>query len=183
MLWERGESVYTYALDTVAIVVTGAGQAVADELADLGYGVDRTCLMVPGGIAWDECDCGQLAQTVTSVVASNNFPTAAGDTPQTPCGPNQLVVNVTLSLVRCVHGPGDSGESPACSDLLSDALQLERDRFVARRELRCFLKDLYDRDLLTGFLIGSATSVGPEGQCAGIEVAYAFGIVNQGCCT
>ena len=173
---------YTYSLDIVSIIVTGAGQAVVDELDEQGVGVNRACLLVPGSIAWDECDCGQLAQTVTTVVASNNFPSPAADTPQTPCGPNQLVVNVTLSLVRCVHVTDDNGNPPRCAKLLQDALQLERDRFTVRRELRCYLKDLYDRNLLTGFSIGNASSVGPEGACAGVEVNYSFGLVNSGCC-
>ena len=173
---------YAYSLDIVSIIVTGAGQAVVNELDELGAGVDRVCLLVPGGIAWDECDCGQLAQTVTNVVASNNFPTPAGDAPQTPCGPNQIIVSVTLSLVRCVHVSHDNGDPPECADLLNDALQLERDRFTVRRELRCYLRNLYDQNLLTGFSIGNATSVGPEGACAGVEVSYSFGIVNNGCC-
>jgi hypothetical protein len=173
---------YSYSLDIVGVVVTGAGQAVVDELEDLGYDVDRVCLMVPGDIAWDECDCGQLAQTVTAVSPSNAFPQVTADTGITPCGPNQLVVAVTLSLIRCVTGPDDSGHSPKCSVLLRDALQIERDRFIARTQLRCYLKNLYDQNLLTGFTVGGATTVGPNGLCAGIEMNYSFGLVNAGCC-
>lgn len=174
--------VYTYSLDIVGIIVTGVGQAVVAELNELDVPVSRACLLVPGEIAWDECDCGQLAQTVSSIAPSNNFPAPAADTPQTPCGPNQIVVNVTLSLVRCVTGPNDNGAPPTCGSLLTDAMQLERDRFVARTEIRCALKALYDAHLLTGFTVGTAVSVGPQGLCAGVEVPYSFGIANAGCC-
>lgn len=173
---------YTYSLDIASIIVTGAGQAVVDELEESGYGVDRACLLVPGQIAWDNCDCGQLAQTINSVVTSNNFAVPAADTPTTPCGPNLILVNVTLSLVRCVRGPDDNGRPPECSDLLQDALQAERDRFIARHALRCYLKPLYDAMHLVGFTIGAATSVGPEGLCGGIELPYTFGLTNAGCC-
>lgn len=173
---------YRFSLDVVGIIVTGAGQAVSDDLDENGYPVARTCLMVPGAIAWDNCDCGQLAQTVNSVVHSNNFPTPAADTPQTPCGPNQMVVNVTLSLVRCVSTVDDNGTSPSCANLLGDALQLERDRYLAIVALRCYLRDLYDDNLLIGYSIGAATSVGPEGMCAGVEIPYSFGIAAKGCC-
>lgn len=173
---------YTYSFDIVGIIVTGAGQSVVDELSDRGYPVDRACLMVPGDIAWDECDCGQLAQTVTAITPSNTFPQVATDSGITPCGPNQLIVAVTLSLVRCVVGPDDSGHAPSCASLLGGALQIERDRFIARTELRCYLKNLYDTHLLTGFTVGAAATVGPNGLCAGIEIGYSFGLVNAGCC-
>lgn len=173
---------YAYSLNIASILVTGAGQAVVTDLNEAGYGVDRECLLVPGAIAWDNCDCGQLAQTITGVVPSNNFPAPAADTPQTPCGPNLIVINVLLSLVRCVHVSNDNSDPPKCASLLGDAVQIERDRFIARGALRCYLKDLYDRNLLVGFVIGSATTVGPEGACAGIEIPYSLGLVNSGCC-
>lgn len=173
---------YTYSLDIASIIVTGAGQAVVDDLVDNGYPVDRNCLLVPGAIAWDNCDCGQLAQTITTVTPSSNFPNAAADNAEMPCGPNQVIVNVTLSLVRCVTGPSDNGDPPRCVDLLGDALQIERDRFLTRRALRCYLKSLFDTYLITGFTLPASTTVGPEGMCAGIQQTYSFGLANAGCC-
>lgn len=171
-----------YTLTTVAVIVTGAGQAVSDDLEADDAGVDRTCLLVPGDIAWDSCDCGQLAQTVTSVSPSSAFPTVSADTPQTPCGPNQMIVNVTLSLVRCVTGVDENGNPPPCDVLLAEAVRLERDRFIARRAVRCYLQELYDALRLTGFSVGTSTSVGPEGLCGGSELTYSFGIGAAGCC-
>lgn len=173
---------YVYSLDIAAIVVTGAGQAVVDDLTDEGFPVDRTCLLVPGSIAWDSCECGQLAQSITNVVPASVFGRPAADDANTPCGPAQVQVSTTLSLTRCVPGPGESGAPPACAELLAAGLQLERDRFIVRRALRCYLKTLFDAYQITGFSVGSATSVGPEGMCAGVEVPYSFGLAAGNCC-
>jgi hypothetical protein len=177
--------VYTYSADILGIIVTGAAAAVNDELEVTGCGsVDRVCPLVPGSIAWDKCDCGQLAQTITAVSPTNNFPAPAADSPVTPCGPNLLVVSVTLSLVRCIRGLEDDSRetAPDCDTLLEDAMCLERDRFAARTGIRCYLKTLHQQYLITHYTVGTATSVGPDGMCGGIELPYQFGIAYNGCC-
>lgn len=176
---------YTYSTDILGIIVTGAAGAVNDELDETGCGsVDRVCPLVPGSIAWDKCECGQLAQTIASVAPMNTFPAPASDSPVTPCGPNLLLVSVTLSLVRCIRGlqEDDREIAPDCDTLLEDALCLERDRFSVRHSLRCYLDDLYRQYLITNYSVGTATSVGPDGMCGGIEIPYQFGIAYNGCC-
>ena len=107
----------------VSVVVTGTAESVRQELTGTAAGVpDRFCALVPGEVAWDNCQCGQFAQTIESVFGSNSFPTPATDTRQTPCGPNLTVVVVRASLVRCVHGVSDDGRPPSCAALLADAL-------------------------------------------------------------
>jgi hypothetical protein len=167
--------------DIVAIV-TGAAQAVRDEIIDLGCGdVNRFCPLVPGEIAWDECDCGQFAQTITQTFPSNSFPTPAVDTRQTACGPQLLAVNVTASLTRCVPVPNDNGSSPTCDALLDAAIIMECDRQALRTAITCYLLNLRNTYRIHEFTVGNATSVGPQGGCAGIELTYQFGVANM-CC-
>lgn len=168
-------------MDVIA-VVTGAGQSVRDLLITTGCGdVNRACLIVPGEIAWDECDCGQLAQTITQTYPSNNFPVAATDQRQTPCGPQMLVITVQASIVRCVPIINDNGAPPTCVSLEDAAIQLECDRHVLRQGITCYLRELRNNYRIHDFTVGSATSIGPQGACAGVDLIYQFGISNT-CC-
>jgi hypothetical protein len=171
-------------LETSSIVaVTGALQCVYDALGDTVAGYpNRFCPLVPGEIAWDECDCGQLAGTINDIFPAGNFPAAANDTPQTKCGPPLIVVSATLSLVRCVPTVNNNGKPPECAKLLESAVTLEIDRFTARRALRCCLNGMYSRLEIANFSIGGASAVGPEGMCAGFIMPFFIGFTNDGCC-
>lgn len=167
-------------LETSSIVaVTGALQCVYDAIDPKP---NRFCPLVPGDIAWDECECGQLAGSITDTVTGNNFPAPAIDTPQTKCGPPLIIVSAIVSLVRCVPVPNDNGHPPKCDMLLAAAVQLERDRWTARNALRCCLQAMYTRMEIANFSIGSASSVGPEGMCAGFTMPFQFAFTNEGCC-
>lgn len=164
-------------------VVTGVGMCVVDDLDRTEWGSpDRICLAVPGEIAWDDCQCGQFAQTITQDVPSENFPIAATDRRTTACGPQHLVVSVTASLVRCVTGINRrDGKPPTCDELLRDARRLEDDRTALRLGVTCCLRALRDAYTITEFTVGAATTVGPQGGCVGVELTYQFGLRNV-CC-
>lgn len=163
-------------------IVTGVGQCVVDELEHSIGGVPRrVCLAVPGDIAWDECDCGQFAQTIVSDTPTENFPVAATDRRTTACGPQFLAVEVLASMVRCVPGVGRDNRPPTCDQLLESARILESDRTALRRGITCCLWDLRQAYRITDFTVGAATTVGPEGLCVGVQLTYRFGI-NSVCC-
>lgn len=168
-------------LMTIAFAtVTGVGEYVRGELADSEGGVpERFALIVPGQIAWDNCDCGQFAQTINSVASSRVFPTPASDAPTEPCGHPLAVVSVTVSLMRCIPGLDQSGNSPSVRSLLSAARVLEEDRQILRRSVGTHLKSLHDAYRILNYTVGVANSAGPEGQCGGVELTYTFGIVND----
>lgn len=165
-------------------VVTGIGEYVSNELVNsIGGKPERIVLATPGSIAWDSCDCGQFIQTINSVVGSRAFPTPATDQPIENCGHPLVVVSVTTSLVRCIPGIDQNGNAPRPDVLLDAALILESDRLVLRRALECVLHDLAMSYRITNYTLGVAQSVGPEGQCGGVEVGYSFGVNNNtGCC-
>lgn len=164
-------------------IVTGVGECVALELEETEGGrPDRVCLLVPGEIAWDECQCGQFAQTITQSVPSENFPIAATDRRTNACGPQHLVFSATASLTRCVPGVDSrTGKPPDCAALLRAARILEEDRQALRLGVTCCLFALRKAYVITDFTVGTAVSVGPQGQCVGVELTYQFGIRNV-CC-
>lgn len=175
-------STMNFTLDSVAVIVTGAGEAAVEEINDNGGAeLARVCLMVPGSIAWDDCHCGQFVQTVTTAVPMMQFPAGGGDQRRTPCGPHQVGINVIASVTRCVHGVLENGSAPVCDALGADALQLERDRYSLTVAINCFLRTQRDEMRIIDYVIGTSTAVGPEGGCAGVELAYSFGLAFNGC--
>jgi hypothetical protein len=163
-------------------IVTGVGECVVAELADTEGGVpDRVCLIVPGEIAWDTCDCGQFAQTIVSVGPTDQFPTPSTGDIIAPCASKLLVASVTLSLTRCVPGIQRNNEPPTCAQLLEAARILEDDRSAVRRAVFCCLKEFLRAYRIFNMTLGTGVSVGPQGGCAGVELTYQFSIPSD-CC-
>lgn len=162
-------------------VVTGIGECVRVELATTPAGEpDRVCLSVPGQIAWDACDCGQLALSVGQVYGSVVFPTPADGGSESACGTPLVVAPITVSITRCVPGPDDLGNPPSCDELLAAALILEQDRYAVRRAVACCLRDMLDSQVID-YTVGASVTVGPEGLCAGSDTAVLVAFTNCDC--
>jgi len=170
-------------LTTFAPVVTGIGLAISDALATTPEGrPDRVCLLVPGTVAADECDCGQLALTIVRKYGSDNFPVEASRDESTPgCPPPILCAVVTVSLLRCVPNPDEDGSSPSCAVLQAAAVNQDIDDATIRRTLYCHLAELARTDVVVGYTIGATSSTGPEGGCGGSETTIIIGVNSCGC--
>jgi hypothetical protein len=171
---------------TAAVVVTGVGMCVVEELTNTpeSGGVPpkmRVCLMVPGNIAWDGCDCGQFAQTIQRDYPSTRFP--ADESEQVigmgGCHARPLVYQVLASIIRCV--PGLKGTtpptSPTCAELLTASLIQQGDAYALRRGVECCLEQLKKTMVIAKYAVGGATFVGPEGNCGGVEMIYKFELI------
>jgi len=164
------------------IIVTGVGQCVVDALAETEGGPPaRACLAVPGEIAWDNCECGQFAQSITSDTPAQTNMTAATSSPFSGCGPPLLVMDVTASITRCVPGIDSTGHPPSCAALLDAARILEDDREAMRQAITCCLKTLFEAYRISGYTVGASVTVGPQGECAGVNITYQFGL-SRACC-
>lgn len=130
--------------------------------------------VVPGDIAWDDCQCGQLVISENRRFPSRNFPLEEVDH-TADCGEPWLIIEYTLSLTRCVAGPAQNKLSPAIADLSASALQLSEDMTKTRTAVLCCLAALYDEfnpanSRIDAFELGAQTTVGPEGGCVGHEL-------------
>ena len=168
---------------TAAAIVTGVGQCIVEELeaTPQSGGVPtnmRLCLLVPGNVAWDGCDCGQLALTIMRQYPTQSFPIDASDIPLIGnCGPFGQVVEVLVSLMRCVPGLDQAGKPPKCDKLLSAALVQQGDAFAVRNGVLCCLRELKRTYTIQKYTVGAATFVGPEGNCGGVELIFRFELV------
>ena len=170
-------------LSSIAIV-TGVAVCVTEALAETEGGLPkRICPLVPGAIAWDNCECGQFAQTIVSITPTSVFPQPAVED-QKRCGAPMLLVTVIASMTRCVPGPDENNARnpfPSCESLFAAARILEEDRHAVRNAIRCCLLDFAHQYRIHHFNVGASNSVGPEGMCAGSEVTYTF-TINAPCC-
>jgi hypothetical protein len=138
-----------------------AGLAVAPER----YGV------VPGAVAWDDCDCGLLAVSWTLSYPSDVFPAEQAGV-NGNCDSAWEVSEFLIQIIRCAPGPGPNANAPTVK-ALSDAARLQdTDGNQVVRSLSallCTMKDAYDID---DFLVTRRTPLGPEGGCVGSEQRF-----------
>ena len=164
-----------------APIVTGVGICVRDGLAaDSIGGVSSdftVCLLVPSfTIAWDNCQCGQLALAIRRTYGSDTFPALSTGDNQGKCGPQFQVAEIVVSVARCTPTIDDSGRPPPCADLLTAALTLESDRSSVRQSLTCCLQALYQAKRIGAYAIGDSITVGELGGCASVETTLWIGL-------
>lgn len=169
---------------TAAVIVTGIGMCVIEELQNTpesgGVPINmRTCLLVPGNIAWDGCDCGQFAQTIQSVYPTLQFPADASEqvTGLGGCNARPLAYQVLASVIRCVPGLDAAGKPPSCDKLLTAAKIMHADGHALYRGIECCLGALQEAGTIEKFVVGRVNYVGPEGNCAGVELSYKFELI------
>lgn len=167
--------------DPVAAIMDGVLACAYEALDHTGaLAIARVC-PVPGDIAWDDCECGQLVISENRRYGSRAF---ALETPDydAECGEPVLTVDFTISITRCLPGPDDNGNPPSCEALSTAAHQLMRDKRVLRSAVMCCLTNLYDLHTspLLGFIIQAQESIGPQGMCGGSELNFLVGFPN-GC--
>src|SRR5687767_5000273 len=103
---------------------------------------DRACV-VPGELAWDECDCGLLAVRWTGLSYGS---TVTSITPDTDQGCALPFVNLAFNVVllRCSPGPGQNGEAPSCDKLAETAQILHTDVFALEKAVAVAVSALED---------------------------------------
>jgi hypothetical protein len=139
-------------------------------------GVPNRSCVVPGAIAWDECDCGQLSVSIVQTWPSRSFPgdPASGSQTQDACGVPYLVAQLTVQVARCAPNPDGSG-SVSCQALERGAQVVAEDGMAIREAAFCALQFLKDRD--DDFIVRGQTVIGPEGGCMGVEQSVIVGVL------
>jgi hypothetical protein len=163
-------AVYTVA----SLLVTG----IADALDLAGAEpLNRACV-VPGEIAWDDCQCGTLAITARRFFLSDEFPQGALGQAlirASPCDLPWLVAELAIQVIRCAPTPTGTALSPSCEQLATAAQVLLVDQYVTLTTTVAILCDLRTSDSIIDYVLGEQTSVGPEGECVGTELVALVG--------
>lgn len=172
----------TVTAQEVLTIVTGAGRAVADALVTVPNGTpNRVCLLIPGiDVAWDNCQCGQLAQVIVGEYLTNvPFDGGSSATQGTGCGVSYRAFTVATSLVRCVPPMDANGVPPSCDAYLAAGINDVIDRTAVRGALLCFLQNLLDAGRIEYYQLGAQAALGEQGGCAGSVLTWSVALVNR----
>jgi len=152
---------------------------VAEELRAAAYAAmagssvgapDRSCV-VPGAIAWDECDCGLLAVSVARTYYSDDFPAeqtakvGAGS-----CRPAWDVAEIRIQAIRCAPSPQGEDLSPTCAALNTSAQEVAIDASTVKSAVSLKLCQMEESNEVIDYLIQGQTVEGPQGGCVGSEL-------------
>jgi hypothetical protein len=155
---------------------------IRDRLALTTAGVPtsmRVCV-VPGQIAWDTCQCGQLDITTTRIFYSRQFPQEATGA-ESNCTLPYIVAEVTVSVLRCAPTVDDNGNEPTCDELDAAAETWLDDANAVRDAVACCLAALVTAGSVSAYSLNEQVPVGPEGMCVGSEYRVGVGLLNA-CC-
>jgi hypothetical protein len=153
-------------IDYTTAAITGSG-------GDLP---DRICV-VPGELAWDDCECGLLAVRWTG----NSYgTTVTSNAPDTDQGCGQPVVNMGFNVVllRCITGPQVGGAAPTCAQLASSAFVLHRDVFALEEAMAGAVIALRNARTILDWALAGQAPVGPQGNCVGTSYTLTVAIRN-----
>jgi hypothetical protein len=157
-------------------------------LAGTTSGTPARVCVTTGEIAWDDCECGQLAVSLTNQFESATFPTpwdGTGNAGARKCGPPLFVFQYTVSMVRCSPAGDDAGNPPPCDAISAAARVTVEDAWAVRAGLMCCLCAGSTRQpdgtkLFESYWLGPQNEVGPGGMCQGSEITVAIGVTNGG---
>ena len=140
--------------------------AVYDELSTKP---DRHSV-VPGAIAWDECDCGLLAVSVAQIYVTEIFPEPLSRRVGNACDAPWEAAEIVVQVVRCAPNPDDPMTAPTTAELDASAREVLTDAYEMMRALSVKLCQMNrDRDI-ADFILRPLTAQGPAGGCVGNEV-------------
>jgi hypothetical protein len=149
---------------------TVAAALEAAVYAELSTKPDRHSV-VPGAIAWDECDCGLLAVSVAQIYLSDSFPNPATAPAGIRCDAAYEVGEFVLQIIRCAPNPdGVDDLVPTTTALDASAQEVLQDAYELLKgasEQLCQMDDARD---ISSFMLRPLTSQGPTGGCVGNEL-------------
>jgi len=126
--------------------------------------------VVPGQIAWDECDCGLLAVSVGPIHLTEIFPDPLSRRVGNACDAPWEAAEIVIQVVRCAPNPDDPMTAPAPAELDASAQEVLRDAYEMMRAVSVKLCQMNrDRDI-SDFILRPLTPQGPSGGCVGNEL-------------
>lgn len=131
--------------------------------------------MVPGTIAWDDCDCGLLACAVTSEYLSDTFPLPLTDN-ASPCAAAWLVGQLVVQVIRCAPTIKIDGAMPSVSELDASAQSVIADAWQLMSTVPCLLETMKDAGEIIEYNVARVTAQGPLGGCVGNELSVFIGL-------
>lgn len=130
--------------------------------------------VVPGAIAWDDCDCdgGMLAVAAVRSFLSDTFPEPQDAPVGARCDAAWEVTEYVVQIIRCAPQPGTNQVSPTVKALESSASIILRDAAEMTSIVSQLMCSLKDDDTIVDYIITTLEAQGPEGGCVGNDIRF-----------
>lgn len=126
--------------------------------------------VVPGAIAWDECDCGLLAVSVARIFLTETFPDELSRRIGNACDAPYEVGEFVIQVVRCAPNPDDPLIAPTTAELDTSAQEVLRDAYEMLKGASVLLCEMNRDREISDFMLRPLTAQGPSGGCVGNEL-------------
>lgn len=163
---------FTLALEAVLASVHGKL-----TVTPTGWPASARSYLVPGQLAWDNCECGLLAIEWQNVSYTAVFPT-----PRQPladgCKP-YLALQLLVTVLRCAPSPDESGNPPTPEALHAAAIVNLDDVEAVMSGTAQAVATLEDNNVILQYALGGANPAGPQGGCVGVTQQIFLGFANR----
>lgn len=161
---------------TLASMILAAAR---DELVRHTLPIPGRVCVVPGAIAWDNCECddGQLAVSVDRYYLTDEFPTDQTQTVTGRCNSAYIVAEIIVQIIRCAPQPGEGMLAPTCAVLDASAQQVIADAYAVMTGVTCMLDGIVDVHI-SDYEVRAQQFVGPEGACVGSELHVLVSLIR-----
>jgi hypothetical protein len=126
--------------------------------------------VVPGAIAWDECDCGLLAVSVARIFLTETFPDELSRRIGNACDAPYEVGEFVMQVVRCAPNADDPLAAPTTDELAASAQEVLRDAYEMLKGASVKLCEMNRARDISDFMLRPLTAQGPSGGCVGNEL-------------
>lgn len=136
--------------------------------------------VVPGLIAWDECDCGLLAIYVNQEYESDDWPMqkVTRDISQ-GCGAIYDAAELVIHVVQCAPTPEGQANAPTVESEDAAARIVQRDRYQVRKALKLWLCEAADTRMIEDYIVDTTIIQGPTGGCVGTETRFRVALTGE----
>jgi hypothetical protein len=133
--------------------------------------------LVPGAIAWDNCDtCGLLALASVRNFLSDQFPIELTIT--TADQGALLCADLAVQIIRCAPQPQNNDVAPSVSALDESAHVVSADAYAVLCSTVDALNKLVASGDIVDFIVRQQVFVGPAGACVGSELSFSVAVIR-----
>lgn len=161
-------------------VLTQVRDAAVTALVSTPGGKPARVGVVPGAIAWDDCDtCGLLALALVRVFLTDEFPVELSEPASVSATQGALLcADMAVQLVRCAPQPQGTDQSPSVDALDATAQVVGVDAYTIECSTLDTLDKLMRNDSIADFMMKPLVVVGPEGACVGCELSFTVAVIR-----
>lgn len=166
--------------DAFFTVLSRVRDDVALALANTPGGKPARVAVMPGMIAWDDCDtCGLLALSLLRTYLSDEFPIESAAPASVANTQGALLcADMTLQIIRCAPTPQGAELAPEIDALENTARIINADAYATLCTTLTTLGSLAQSDDILDYLVRPQNMVGPDGACVGSEFNFTVSVIR-----